>query len=110
MHVIVGSLPSPPPSVGNGFPTGIRLSSGAPQRGALLSRRRRLVRPCDPSWGREGDPRQFDSHTGDLPTRDVRHGPLKEGWEEGIPQFILYRLKGHPYVQGDALHEGPLLL
>ena len=72
--------------------------------------RRRPVRPCDPSWGREGDSRRFDSHTGDRTTRDVRHGPLKEGWEEGIPHFILYRLKGHPYVQGDALHEGPLLL
>ena len=68
----------------------------------------RPVCPCGTSWVRDGNPGLFDRHTGDLPPGDLRRGPLKEGREEDILQHILYPLKIHPYVRGDAFYEGPL--
>ena len=70
----------------------------------------RPVRLCGPSWVGEGDPGLFDRQTSNRPPRDLRRGPLKEVRDKHVPQRIFYRLKGHPYVWGDALHEGPLLL
>ena len=60
--------------------------------------------------GMEGDTSLLDRQTGYHPPGDLSHVPLKEGWEKGVLQIILYRLKFHPYVRGDALHEVPLLL
>ena len=71
---------------------------------------RRPISPCGLSWVWEGNPCLFDRQTGDHPPRDLCRGPLKEGREEYIPQHILHHLEGHPYIRGDALHEGPLLL
>ena len=70
----------------------------------------RSIFPCGPSWVRESDISLFDWQTGDRPLGDLCRGPLKEGREEDIPQHVLYHLEGHPYVQGDALHKGPLLM
>ena len=39
---------------------------------------RHIIRPRGPSWVREGYLGLFDRHTGDRPTRDLCHGPLKE--------------------------------
>ena len=59
-------------------------------------------------WG--GKPRLFDRQPGDRPPGDLRCGPLEEVQEDGVPQLILYLLKGHSYVSGDTLHECPLLM
>ena len=71
---------------------------------------RRLVCPCIPSWVGEGDLGLFDWNTGDCPPGDLRRGPREQIREEGVPQLILYRLKGHSYFRGNMLHKIPLLL
>ena len=71
---------------------------------------RRPIRPRGPSLFGEVNPGLFDKNTGDRPPRDLCCGPLEEGRVEDVPQRILHNLEGHPNVQGDVLHEGPLLL
>ena len=59
---------------------------------------------------KEGDPIMLDRKTGDRPPGDLVRSPLKEVWEECVPQIILNCLKFHTYGQYEAMHEGPLLL
>ena len=68
------------------------------------------IRPRGLCWVREDDTSLFDRQTGDRPPGDLGRGPLKEGREEDLPQLIFYHLEFYPYVQGGALHKGPLLL
>ena len=71
---------------------------------------RRPIRPHGPGWVGEGNPGLFYRQTSDIHPGDLCRGPLKEGPEEDIPQRILHHLEVYPYVRGDVLHEGPLLL
>ena len=71
---------------------------------------RRPVRSHFQGWVEEVDSSLFERHNGDCSPGDLKRAPLKEGQEEGVPQLILYRLKGHHYVRGDALQEGSFLL
>ena len=52
----------------------------------------------------------LDWQTSDRSPGDMGCVPLKKGQEECVVQRILHRLERRPCVQGDSLHEIPLLL
>ena len=59
---------------------------------------------------RRGDPRLLGRNIGDCPPGYLGRGPHEEGRYEFGPQLVLRHLKRHVYAQGDALHEGPILM